>query len=109
MPGANHDETVMEVILQLRDGKNFMLPGSRTWRCVYIVHAHTWGFASLESPQEGVTPVCFGFDSESPELGWRKIGCMSPSDLSHLWEEHTNHEFVTRDTESTLATMADDA
>jgi carboxymethylenebutenolidase len=34
---------------------------------------------------------------------------MSPLDLSHLWEEHTNHEFVTRDTESTLATMADDA
>jgi carboxymethylenebutenolidase len=34
---------------------------------------------------------------------------MSPSDLSRLWEEHTNHEFVTRDTESTLATMAEDA
>jgi len=33
---------------------------------------------------------------------------MSPSDLSHLWE-HTAHEFVTRDTEATLATMADDA
>jgi len=34
---------------------------------------------------------------------------MSTSDLSHLWEEHTNHEFVTRDTESTLATMTEDA
>src|SRR6516225_874076 len=34
---------------------------------------------------------------------------MSPSDLSHLWEQHTAHEFVTRDTEATLATMADDA
>lgn len=34
---------------------------------------------------------------------------MSTSDLSHLWEEHTSHEFVTRDTEATLATMADDA
>jgi carboxymethylenebutenolidase len=29
--------------------------------------------------------------------------------LSRLWEEHTSHEFVTRDTESTLQTMADDA
>jgi carboxymethylenebutenolidase len=34
---------------------------------------------------------------------------MPPADLSRLWEEHTNHEFVTRDTESTLATMAEDA
>jgi carboxymethylenebutenolidase len=34
---------------------------------------------------------------------------MPTADLSRLWEEHTNHEFVTRDTESTLATMADDA
>ena len=34
---------------------------------------------------------------------------MSPTELSHIWEEHTKHEFVTRDTESTLATMADDA
>ncbi len=42
-------------------------------------------------------------------LHWDKIGCMSQSDLPHLWEEHTNHEFVTRDTESTLATMVDDA
>jgi hypothetical protein len=30
-------------------------------------------------------------------------------DLARLWEEHTKHEFVTRDTESTLATMVDDA
>lgn len=30
-------------------------------------------------------------------------------DLSRLWEEHTNHEFVTRDTDSTLDTMVDDA
>lgn len=29
--------------------------------------------------------------------------------LEQLWQEHTNHEFVTRDTESTLATMVDDA
>jgi carboxymethylenebutenolidase len=29
--------------------------------------------------------------------------------LSQLWEEHTNHEFVTRDTEATLATMVEDA
>lgn len=34
---------------------------------------------------------------------------MSTPDLSHLWEEHTSHEFVTRDTEATLATMVDDA
>lgn len=29
--------------------------------------------------------------------------------LEQLWEEHTTHEFATRDTESTLATMVDDA
>jgi carboxymethylenebutenolidase len=34
---------------------------------------------------------------------------MSQPDLARLWEEHTNHEFVTRDTESTLATMVDNA
>ncbi len=34
---------------------------------------------------------------------------MTQSDLSRLWEEHTSHEFVSRDTESTLATMIDDA
>jgi carboxymethylenebutenolidase len=34
---------------------------------------------------------------------------MSPFNLARLWEEHTNHEFATRDTESTLATMVDDA
>ena len=32
-----------------------------------------------------------------------------PIDLSRLWEEHTSHEFVTRDTDATLATMVDDA
>ena len=31
------------------------------------------------------------------------------ADLARLWEEHTHHEFSTRDTESTLATMAEDA
>ncbi len=31
------------------------------------------------------------------------------SDLPTLWQEHTDHEFVTRDTEATLATMVDDA
>jgi len=31
------------------------------------------------------------------------------TNLSRLWEEHTSHEFVTRDTESTLATMTEDA
>src|SRR5438132_8881832 len=34
---------------------------------------------------------------------------MAQPDLTQLWEEHTAHEFVTRDTESTLATMVDDA
>jgi len=34
---------------------------------------------------------------------------MTQPDLSRLWEEPTNHEFVSRDTESTLATMVDDA
>src|ERR1700681_2180808 len=34
---------------------------------------------------------------------------MPPADLSRLWEEHTNHEFVTRDTESTLDTMVEEA
>ena len=30
-------------------------------------------------------------------------------DLSNLWEEHTAHEFSTRDTEATLRTMVEDA
>jgi carboxymethylenebutenolidase len=34
---------------------------------------------------------------------------MSKADLLHLWEQHTAHEFVTHDTEATLATMVDDA
>ena len=34
---------------------------------------------------------------------------MPSADLAHLWEEHTNHEFATRDTEATLDTMVDDA
>jgi carboxymethylenebutenolidase len=34
---------------------------------------------------------------------------MPAPDLSQLWEEHTKHEFVTRDTEATLATMVEDA
>lgn len=34
---------------------------------------------------------------------------MNQGDLSALWEAHTAHEFNTRDTEATLATMTDDA
>src|SRR5215510_1127315 len=34
---------------------------------------------------------------------------MSKTDLSRLWEEHTKHEFATRDTDATLATMVEDA
>jgi carboxymethylenebutenolidase len=34
---------------------------------------------------------------------------MPDTDLLALWEEHTRHEFATRDTEATLVTMVDDA
>jgi carboxymethylenebutenolidase len=34
---------------------------------------------------------------------------MSNGDLSELWQEHTAHEFSTKDTEATLATMVEDA
>jgi len=34
---------------------------------------------------------------------------MPKSNLPELWEEHTKHEFATRDTEATLATMVEDA
>src|SRR5580692_9502222 len=34
---------------------------------------------------------------------------MPQLDLSVLWDEHTKHEFATRDTEATLATMVEDA
>lgn len=34
---------------------------------------------------------------------------MPQPNLSQLWEEHTKHEFITRDVESTLATMVEDA
>jgi carboxymethylenebutenolidase len=34
---------------------------------------------------------------------------MPKEDLTRLWEEHTKHEFVTRDTDATLATMVEDA
>jgi carboxymethylenebutenolidase len=34
---------------------------------------------------------------------------MPQPSLSQLWEEHTKHEFGTRDTEATLATMVEDA
>jgi carboxymethylenebutenolidase len=34
---------------------------------------------------------------------------MPKQTLSQLWEEHTRHEFVTRDVEATLNTMVEDA
>jgi carboxymethylenebutenolidase len=34
---------------------------------------------------------------------------MAKPDLVNLWEEHTAHEFSTRDTEATLATMVENA
>jgi carboxymethylenebutenolidase len=37
------------------------------------------------------------------------MDAMPTLDLSKLWEEHTKHEFATRDTEATLATMVEDA
>jgi carboxymethylenebutenolidase len=46
------------------------------------------------------------------EIPWRCrliIPAMPKPDLVKLWEEHTKHEFATRDTDATLATMVDDA
>jgi len=37
------------------------------------------------------------------------IAIMKRRDVVQLWEEHTRHEFATRDTEATLATMLNDA
>src|SRR5262249_11516377 len=34
---------------------------------------------------------------------------MPNPDLNRLWEEHTKHEFATRDTQATLDTMVEDA
>jgi carboxymethylenebutenolidase len=34
---------------------------------------------------------------------------MTQAELAQLWEAHTAHEFSTRDTEATLATMVEDA
>jgi carboxymethylenebutenolidase len=34
---------------------------------------------------------------------------MAVKNLAQVWEQHTAYEFVTRDTEATLATMVDDA
>jgi len=34
---------------------------------------------------------------------------MANPDLARLWEQHTGHEFVTRDVEATLDTMVEDA
>jgi carboxymethylenebutenolidase len=42
-------------------------------------------------------------------LAGKKAASMPAPDLSRLWEEHTTHEFVTRDPEATLATMVEDA
>jgi carboxymethylenebutenolidase len=44
-------------------------------------------------------------DGEKPSI----IPAMPPHDLERLWQEHVSGEFVTRDTEATLATMIDDA
>lgn len=38
-----------------------------------------------------------------------RISGMSEAELIALWEEHTRHEFATRDVEATLATMVEDS
>jgi carboxymethylenebutenolidase len=38
-----------------------------------------------------------------------KIAYMRKAEMIALWEEHTRYEFATRDVDSTLATMVDDA
>jgi carboxymethylenebutenolidase len=38
-----------------------------------------------------------------------RISGMTEAEMIALWEEHTRHEFATRDVESTLATMVEDA
>jgi carboxymethylenebutenolidase len=47
--------------------------------------------------------------AERGRLGRVRVARMTQLDLSRLWEEHTKHEFETRDTEATLATMVEDA
>jgi carboxymethylenebutenolidase len=37
------------------------------------------------------------------------MNTMPSCNLSEIWDEHTGHEFTTRDTEATLATMVDNA
>jgi len=59
-----------------------------------------------------VLPVLRQTLKERSKRGPEASATMTPMpdpDLSHLWEEHTKHEFATRDTEATLATMVDDA
>jgi carboxymethylenebutenolidase len=43
------------------------------------------------------------------QTGVNKSLTTAPQRLSDLWEEHVQHEFSTRHTEKTLATMAEDA
>jgi len=50
-----------------------------------------------------------GLQAQKLLYGRGRIGAMKTPNLSSLWEEHTKHEFVTRDTEATLATMVEDA
>ena len=54
------------------------------------------------------------FGAIHPSLAGRGDSTYNPPampqhDLVKLWEEHTAHEFDTRDTEATLATMVEDA
>jgi len=54
----------------------------------------------------------FGFDCTASPRAIRncaRLAAMPTHKLSQLWEEHTKHEFETRDTEATLATMVEDA
>ncbi len=46
-------------------------------------------------------------EPEHPESGSGEAAAQEY--LSQLWEEHVRHEFVTHNTEDTLATMVEDA
>ena len=63
---------------------------------------------SLAAPTgTGLTGWRNGFGSLPDRLlEWT---AMNDKDLLRLWEEHTRHEFATRDTEATLATMVEEA
>jgi carboxymethylenebutenolidase len=56
---------------------------------------------------EPVSVLLFAYMND--ELQSRAEPHVDPEFLSNLWDEHMRHEFATRNTEDTLATMVDDA